>query len=78
MERLGSRRWLPRCSKNDDEDDMDFEGINDAILADENLKNILEGLDIDEEDIEDYVEMDDQQRGIASNRRQQKMHLIQN
>lgn len=57
---------------------MDFEGINDAILADENLKNILEGLDIDEEDIEDYVEMDDQQRGIASNRRQQKMHLIQN
>jgi len=57
---------------------MDFEGINDAILADENLKNILEGLDIDEEDIEDYVEMDDQQRGIASNRREQKMHLIQN
>ena len=75
---IGESTLAAALQQNDDEDDMDFEGINDAILADENLKNILEGLDIDEEDIEDYVEMDDQQRGIASNRRQQKMHLIQN
>lgn len=59
-----------------DEEDMEFEGINDAILEDENLKDILEGLDIDEEDIEDYVAEDDRQRGIGMDRRQQKMHLV--
>ena len=49
---------------------MEFDAINDAILEDENLKNILEGLDIDEEeDIEDYVDDGDQQRGITVDRR---------
>lgn len=56
----------------EDEDEMDF-------LNDENLEDILEGLDIDEEeDIEDNVDFKDQRRGVGVDRKQQQLHVISN